>query len=82
MVGFIAAFCTTISFIPQVVKVIKTKDVSGISLGMYIIFITGLLMWIVHGINMKDFAVICSNVFTVFFASIILAYKIKYHKDT
>lgn len=78
MIGFIAAACTTFSFVPQAIQVIKSKDVSGISLGMYIFFVLGLFLWILHGIIVKDIALICSNVITIVLASVILFYKIKY----
>ena len=69
MVGTTAAILTTISFVPQAYQVIKTKDTSGISLGMYIAFVLGVFLWIIHGIKIQDMILI---------ASIILTYKIKY----
>ena len=78
MIGFIAAALTTISFIPQAYKVIKTKDTSGISLGMYILFVLGVFLWLVHGIQVQDWPLIISNSITFVLSSIILAFKIKY----
>lgn len=78
MIGIIAAFLTTLSFIPQAWQVIKTKDTSGISLGMYSMFVTGVFLWMIHGINIQDVAVMTANGITFILASIILAYKIKY----
>ncbi len=78
MIGTIAAVLTTLSFVPQAIQVIKTKDTSGISLGMYIMFVTGVFLWFVHGINIGDFPVIGANAITFVFASIILFYKVKY----
>ena len=77
MIGTIAAILTTISFVPQAYQVIKTKDTSSISLGMYIAFVLGFL-WIIHGINIQDYNLIGANAITFVFASIILTYKIKY----
>lgn len=54
MVGTIAAILTTISFMPQAYQVIKTKDTSSISLGMYIAFVLGVFLWIIHGIKIQD----------------------------
>ena len=45
MIGTIAAILTTISFLPQAYQVIKTKDTSSISLGMYVAFILGVFLW-------------------------------------
>ena len=78
MVGTIAAILTTISFIPQAYQVIKTKDTSGISLGMYIAFVLGVFLWIIHGIKIQDMNLFGANAITFVFASIILTYKIKY----
>lgn len=78
MVGFFAAILTTISFLPQALRVIKTKDTSSISLGMYILFVAGVFLWILHGIKVHDMNVIAANCVTLIFASIILTYKIKY----
>ena len=78
MIGIIAAFLTTLSFIPQAWQVIKTKDTSGISLGMYAMFVAGVFLWMIHGINIRDVAIIAANGITLVLASIILVYKIKY----
>lgn len=78
MIGTIAAVLTTLSFVPQAYQVIKTKDTSGISLGMYIAFVIGVFLWIIHGVNIQDYNLIGANAITFIFASIILIYKIKY----
>lgn len=77
-IGFIAAFLTSVSFIPQAIQVIKTKDTSGISLMMYSMFVLGVALWTIHGFIIKDLAVIIANIVTFIFAFIVLAYKIKY----
>ena len=78
MIGFIAAILTTLSFVPQAWQIIKTRDTSGISLGMYSMFVTGVFLWLIHGWNIHDYAVISANGITLVLASIILVYKIKY----
>jgi MtN3 and saliva related transmembrane protein len=77
-IGPLAAILTTISFIPQAVKVIKTKDTSGISLGMYIAFVLGVFLWIVHGWYIQDYNLIIANAITFVLSSTILVYKIRY----
>lgn len=77
-IGTIAAVLTTMSFLPQAIKVIRTKDTSGISLGMYGAFVLGVFLWIVHGIRIQEWNLIIANVITFVFASVILIYKIKY----
>lgn len=76
--GIIAAICTTSSFIPQALKTIKTRDTSGISLQMYVVFTFGTAMWLIYGILTNNTPVIAANTVTVIFALIILGYKLKY----
>lgn len=77
-VGYMAAGATTISFIPQAWRTIQTRDTSGISLGMYVVFTIGVLLWLVYGIFSNNFPIIAANVITLGLALTILVYKIKY----
>lgn len=76
MLGYLAAFCTTVSFVPQVYKVYKTGDVSGISSIMYALFCIGLILWIVYGIQINSFSLIVANVVTFILAVPILIFKL------
>lgn len=76
-IGMVAAFLTTISFLPQVIQVIKTQDTKSISLGMYSLFVTGVGLWIVYGVFKKDLPLILANTVTFVLAFIILKYKVK-----
>ena len=78
IIGLAAAFCTTLSFLPQAFKTIRTKDTSGISLSMYGLFTLGTLFWLIFGILSANIPVTAANSITLLFASIILFYKIKY----
>jgi len=78
MIGLIAAFLTTAAFVPQVVKVIKTKDTKGLSLLMYIMQVTGMFLWLVHGLSINDLPLILANAVTLCLSGIILFYKIRY----
>ncbi len=78
IVGFLAAFSTTISFLPQAIKTIRSKDTSGISLSMYCVFAMGTLLWLIYGIMYPSFPVALANAVTFVLAVIILFYKIKY----
>ncbi len=80
MIGLIAGCLTTGSFIPQVFQIIKTRDVSGISLLMYIAFTVGVLLWCIYGISNGQPAVIAANGVTLALAVIILGMKIKFGK--
>ena len=70
--GYICGICTMISFIPQAIKSIVTKNVSGLSLSMYLIYCTGLVFWILYGIYLKSIQMIVCDVITLLFSSIIL----------
>ena len=78
VIGYLAAFGTTISFLPQAIKTIQTKDTSGISLLMYSFFTLGTLLWLTYGVLSHDLPVAVANAITLLFASIILVYKIRY----
>lgn len=77
-IGLMAASGTTISFLPQAIKTIRTKDTSAISLPMYILFTAGTVLWLIYGILAGAPPVIIGNFVTLIFASIILAFKIRY----
>jgi MtN3 and saliva related transmembrane protein len=53
-IGSIAAICTTLAFVPQVIKSWRTRDLSGISLPMYTIFTLGVILWLVYGLLIGD----------------------------
>ncbi|WP_223144986.1 SemiSWEET family sugar transporter [Teredinibacter waterburyi] len=77
VIGLIAAICTTFSFAPQALKVIKTGDTSGLSLAMYVIFTFGVLLWIGYGLMREDAVIVLANVVTFVLAAIILFLKIR-----
>ncbi|MEF9475998.1 MAG: SemiSWEET transporter [Candidatus Mariimomonas ferrooxydans] len=78
IIGLIAGTCTTISFLPQVIKIIKTKETKDISISMYIILATGMFLWIIYGIFIEALPVILANTISFVFATIILILKIRY----
>lgn len=78
LIGYMAACGTTISFLPQAIKTIQTRDTSGISLYMYWLFTLGTLFWLTYGILSGSWPVTVANAVTAIFASIILVYKIRY----
>ena len=70
--GYIAAFCTAISFLPQAVKTIKTKDTNGLSLLTYLFLFFGSLSWFIYGIVLSDIPLMSTNFLTTIFTGIIL----------
>ena len=77
-IGFFAAFCTTIAFLPQAIKVFKSKSTKDISLYMFIIFTIGVLSWLIYGLIIDDYPIIFANAVTLILSFFILIYKIKY----
>ena len=77
-IGFFAAFCTTIAFLPQAIKVYKTKSTKDISLLMFLIFTIGVLSWLIYGFIINDYPVILANSVTLILSLFILIYKIRY----
>lgn len=72
-IGYLAAFLTTVAFLPQAIKTIRTRDTSGLSLAMYACLTVGIVMWLLHGIHLGDYALIGANSVTLFLALPILA---------
>ncbi|QRG78416.1 SemiSWEET transporter [Citrobacter sp. R56] len=77
IIGFIGGGCTTISFIPQVVLVLKTKSTKDISLMMYSIFVFGISLWLLYGILSGALPVVIPNLITFVLAGSILFMKVK-----
>ncbi|MBN2442110.1 MAG: SemiSWEET transporter [Spirochaetales bacterium] len=77
IIGFVAAVCTTASFLPQVIKTLRTKQTKDISLLMYIVFTLGVLLWLSYGIIKKDLPIIIANTITFLLAVCVLVLKIK-----
>ena len=82
LIGLLAAILTTIAFIPQVFKVIKTRSSEGLSLTTYLIFITGVSLWLIYGICKMSFSMILGNGITVLLSSIIIYYILKQYSKS
>ena len=76
IVGSLAAVLTTISFLPQAWHSFKTKDVSGVSLGMYSVFTVGVALWLVYGLLLRAWPIVVANVITLGLAVAILGMKV------
>ncbi len=76
--GLLAAALTTISFLPQVIKILKTRHTKDISLLMYVVFTTGVLLWLIYGIMLRETPIIIGNGITLIFVIIVLVFKIRY----
>ena len=78
--GFLAALLTTIAFLPQLYKTWETKSADDVSLIMLILFITGLIFWIIYGLKIQSIPILVANVVTFIFNFSILILKISYGK--
>ena len=78
LIGAAAATLTTVSFVPQALKTFRTRDVSGISLGMYSLFATGVALWLAYGVLLADWPIIIANAITLALACAVLAMKLRY----
>jgi len=78
LVGYCAGTLTTISFLPQVIKAWKSRSTKDISLSMFLMFTTGVSLWLVYGIMIYDIPIIVANTVTVILAAAILAMKVKF----
>lgn len=78
LVGGIAATLTTVSFVPQAWRVLKTGDTAAISLTMYAMFVVGIALWEAYGLMIGSLPVIASNIVTFALASVILGQKIRH----
>ena len=81
VIGYLAAFCTTISFLPQAYLTLKTRDTESLSLVMYSTFTLGVLFWLLYGLLIEDKAIVLANVITFVLSATILVFKI-YHTLT
>lgn len=77
-IGYAAGACTVISFLPQVVRAWRTKQVEDLSLGMFALLITAGALWITYGIISKDWPVIATNLGTVVLNCTILVAKVRF----
>ena len=78
LVGTLAAVLTTVSFLPQALHTFRTKDVRGISLGMYSAFTLGVALWLVYGLMLGAWPVVIANCVTLALAAAILVMKLRY----
>jgi MtN3 and saliva related transmembrane protein len=81
-IGAIAAVCTTLSFLPQLLRVWKRKSAQDISLSMFLLFSFGVACWLVYGLGIGSAPIIAANAVTLTLALAILALKLRYDGRT
>jgi MtN3 and saliva related transmembrane protein len=77
LIGVVAAFCTTISYIPQIRKIWATGETEDISLKMFLILTTGIALWVVYGVPQTDAVIILANSVSLAFLCAILFFKLR-----
>jgi MtN3 and saliva related transmembrane protein len=82
MIGLLAAICTTFSFLPQVIKVWKTKQTKDLSLRMYSIMFVGICLWLIYGVKINSLSIIFANIVTVILVVIILVFILKKNNES
>lgn len=81
MVGSTAAIFTTLAFVPQVVKTVRTRHTRDISLAMWVLFCVGVALWMVYGILMIAWPIIIANALTLLMSATVLAIKLANRSD-
>jgi MtN3 and saliva related transmembrane protein len=79
--GFVAAFCTTAAFVPQLVRVVRLRSARDISLPTFIMFSVGVLLWLFYGLSIGSKPVIVSNCVTLVLSISILVLKLRYDRN-
>ena len=77
LIGSLAALCTTVSFVPQVVQIIATRQTAGISLPMYVLFVSGIALWLLYGVLRQDLPLVAANTATLVLSGTVLGLKAK-----
>jgi MtN3 and saliva related transmembrane protein len=77
VLGFLAAACTTLAFVPQVVKTWRTRSTADLSLHMYLLMVTGVALWLAYGLALGDLPLIAANGTTLALATSILYFKLR-----
>ncbi|OGI52050.1 MAG: hypothetical protein A3B81_04085 [Candidatus Muproteobacteria bacterium RIFCSPHIGHO2_02_FULL_65_16] len=78
LLGFAAGALTTVAFVPQVVKTWRTRSTHDISLGMFVLFNTGQVLWLVYGFFISAWPIVVANTVTLALALTILYFKLRY----
>ncbi len=81
LIGMLAGFCTTAAFLPQVIRVWRTRRADDISLGMYLLFVSGTVLWLVYGLLIGSLPVVLYNIITSLLAGAVLLLKLYFERQ-
>lgn len=76
--GSIGAACTTLSFVPQVLQIWKTRSAKDVSLPMYITFMVGIICWFTYGLMLNAWPIIVANTITFVLALAVVVMKLRW----
>lgn len=76
--GLAAATCTTIAFVPQVLKAWRSRSTKDVSLGMFLLLVAGIVLWLIYGAVQGDLPLILANVVTLGLSAAILVLKLRF----
>lgn len=77
IIGIAAALCTTAAFAPQAYKIYKRKSAKEVSLTMYLVMFTGLILWLVYGVLIDSFSIKLANSVSILLVAMIIYYKLR-----
>lgn len=80
IIGIMAGICTSVSLLPQLIKIIKEKKVEDLSPFMLLILFTGLSLWVYYGVLREDWPIIITNSFSVLINGIMIVLLFRYKK--
>ncbi len=80
IIGFAAAICTTVAFVPQLVRILRLRSAREISLPTFLLFSAGVLLWLIYGLRTGSKPVIAANAFTLVLSVSILLLKLRYDR--
>ena len=78
--GYFAAILTTLAFLPQLIKTLQTKKAEDVSLLTLIMFLTGVLSWIIYGYKISSNPILIANIITFVLNLLILIFKITFSR--
>ncbi len=80
MIGFAAATLSTAAFIPQVIKTYRSKSAKDLSLGMFLIFTSGIILWLIYSLLINKYPMILANTITLLLSFTLLYFKLTFKK--
>ncbi|MGH6673303.1 MAG: SemiSWEET transporter [Xanthobacteraceae bacterium] len=78
LIGLAAATCTTVAYVPQVVKAWRSRSTKDVSLSMFLLMATGIILWLVYGAILRDLPLVLANGVTLGLAATILVFKLRF----